>query len=205
MSNLLDTGGVPAKQTDAIEYFSGKFYDALAAVPPELLTKSEVELIEEIKPTRVDWFLRHRFWELVDEAREAGAEKIPVGRMFKGICSEHNFYINWMPNPKKLEWTLFPIKDEKEYAQEAYHYAMLKIRKFVLESNITADNAGDFVKLAKFLSDRGFGPVTQKVEAKMLSAKVDLNKPQLSADEIKRKIAELETTKEAPVIDVTPE
>ncbi len=168
----------------------------------DLLLKTEVELLDLVKPTTVDWQLRHRFWDLIKQAQELGDEKVYTTHLFDGICTERNFYNYVIVNPGRLAWMMRPIGNEKAMAQEAYHYAMLKIKAYIMKTPVTDENLGEFTRAAKFMADRGHGAVAQKIEQKTLSARVDLNRPQITnADELKKKIEELETTTHT-VIDV---
>jgi len=186
-------------------YFNGKLRECIDAIPEEILALSETELLKIYKPTRVDWFLRHRFWDLARMAREKGDIEFETKELYQGICSRPSFHTTFLVNPKRLAFLLFPIESETQYAQEVYHYAMLKIRSFILENEISQDNAKEFLNMAKFLAERGYGPMTQRVEAKVLNAKIDLNKQALSPSELEERIRELEAGSGENVIDVSPE
>jgi|GEM_PF-5797337 len=186
----------------------GALLRAVESASQEFLHFTEYDLQEAIKPTDIDWALRHRLWSLIAKYPSGEIDKIEGPMVYNQICCAAHFYNRFLKDPRKVAWFLHPIEDEKKYNAASFHFLAVKLQNYILTQPITADNLGEFVRLAKFLSDRAFGPVIHKLETKNLNvnAEVKSEKPQ-DREGLLAKIKELEASleKQTKEIDVTPE
>lgn len=175
-------------------------------MPPYITDLDEASLQEKIHPTAVDWSLRKKLHILIEEAKHSG-DKITVTRLWSGTCSSGYFYTKWIQDQYRMAWIQIPIREERDLSADIYRSLSIKVQKFLLKTDVTVENLGEFMRAAKFFAERAHGAATQKFESKNLNATVDLNKPSpVTKEELENKIKELESKMdEKPVIDVTPE
>lgn len=185
----------------------GKFKEAYDSIPVDIQALDEVELEKMINPTQIDWFLRHRLWELIEDAVASGESKVNSRDVYDGICTNGNFYNRIVTDHHKMAWMMKPIVNEKKIAKESFYILMKKTRDFIVKTNVYDKNLGEILKLLKFLSERAFGPVVHRIETKNLhvSAKQKENEPE-TREELEEKIKALEETyNKRASIDITPE
>lgn len=169
---------------------SPKVQTAILNIPDELLMMNEEELEHKFKPSNLDFMIRRRLWEKFREAGALGLSNIPNIEIYRGICTDQNFYDRVLKNPEKLAWLIHPVQDPDEMLKEAYEFSLKKVRE-ILRMPVDAKSAPAILKAAEFLTNRVKGPVVQRLETRNLNVSVDSEKP-MTNDEISEKLLELQ-------------
>lgn len=164
---------------------------AILGIPEDILMMNEEELEKKFKPTNVDYMLRRRLWEKFREAEKLGLPNIPNVEIYRGICTDQNFYCYTLKNQTKLAWLIHPVQDPDEMLKEAYEFGLKKVRE-ILNMALTDKSAPSILKAAEFLTNRVKGPVVQKLETKNLHVSMDAQEKPLTNEEISNKLLELQ-------------
>lgn len=194
MSNLPALEESPQQQVSirqqVFSLLSPKVQTAILNISNELLMMNEEELEQRFRPSNLDFMLRRRLWEKFREAGALSLPNIPNIEIYRGICTDQNFYDRVLKNPEKLAWLIHPVQDPDEMLKEAYEFSLKKVRE-ILRMPVDSKSAPAILKAAEFLTNRVKGPVVQRIDSRNVNVTVDSDRP-LSNDEIKNKLLELQ-------------
>lgn len=148
---------------DPTDLFSGNLSIALKECPQEYLTISESDFVEQHRPTSIDWLLRKRFWECVNQARSSGISEITQSSIYDGIISKQNFIGSVITNPMRVAWMMRPLTDHLQVCGEIVDIGLQKIREYLQVTKVTEKNASQMLRLVEFCMNRHYGPLIQKL------------------------------------------
>ena len=168
-------------------------------IPDRIAEMSEEELIEKANPTRIDWQLRMRFWQLMYRVQnhESDYSKIYNTHIYDAICSQNVFYKK-ISTPHKFAFIVRPVEKFTDELDTMLMVTRAKLWELITrlkvynkeKDRIDKGNAEMLLKIHDRLVDRKMGAVRQKIEMK----KIQLNmSTQLPSDrDIDSSIEELE-------------
>lgn len=157
----------------------------------------ELEYEKEIAQwhiTQTDKRLRMSFWLEYDRA-QANQVRMEMKRIWSGACSEDCFY-RLIKNPVKLGYYLIPPKSYTLACQELLDRAGTILGQYLMEvlskGKWSAKEIEVVSKIYALMDARVHGAVVQRVEQKNLNLNVETNKPEMSLDEVKKRLIEIE-------------
>lgn len=155
-------------------YFIGKLKDSIESLTPSLRMKSEVDLIQELEPTPLDYALRRSFWKAVETAKALSKNRIAVARIYEGCCSRGYFEESFVVNPLKVAWMIRPIIAHEAYYEAINKVALDKILNYVKTNDVTEKTLALIVKVAEMSANRAYGAVAQKMQIQSKNLNVEM-------------------------------
>lgn len=153
------------------DFFDGKFGDAIRNIGDDLWLMDESELEKNFSVSEIDFILRKRITEVLDEARKSPETKrIPHTKLYNGICTLQNFYGRVIKNPHRLVWLLKPLRDDDII--KAGYYASVKRAMEIIAMPLDSKSASSILKALEFFANRHLGPVIQRIEQKSMNMNV---------------------------------
>lgn len=186
---------VPARFKDAIINLAENY--------EELLTESEVELKETVKPDVLDDRLRVAFWHEYVSAQDSG-RRLKLGNVYSELCSDKHFYTKILPNHSKIAWIICRPANYMMSLEASLNNGkntldkIMRMNIFNEEGELHIQKAKIFLQAYELLDNRVRGSVIQRIEQKTQT--VHLRDPGVPSDK-----DELEKLRaEQGTIDVTP-
>lgn len=184
---------------------------AIQSVPEQYLgldsTVYEAEIADH-KLTQTDRRLRMAFWLEYERARRKGVT-MSASRIWEPSCTDEHFY-KAIKNPMKMGYYLIPPVSYSLACKDLLDRSIGVLGKILDEvarcKKIDSRMADIALKIFNQLDARVNGAVVQRVEQKNLNLNVDTNKMELTLEDVKKKLAELEHKGPEPkVIEVKAE
>lgn len=191
---------------EIIQFLEGRILEAVMEIPQEYFSMTDTELEKHFNRSDKDFIIRRNFQRQAKIAKKTTG-KISQQEIYGEVCSRQNFFYH-LKNPHRLAWYLRPIEDFSDLIEEAFYFGLKRVREEILTMPITEKSASAYLKALEFFANRHLGPMVQRIEQKNLNLNASVERPEieLSPDDIKTKIKELESALDKrPVIDVTPE
>jgi len=199
----LNTGEMRQQALDVWGNFLGK---ATSSVSEEIMTMTDIELCDHFNPTTTDFMLRKRFWEMTESAHVTGENEMQPTALCKGICSTTYFYNRWLKNTYRVAWLLIPIRKHQDMIDEAFIFALNKVRNEILTMPVTEKSAPVILKALEYFTNRSLGPMLQKIEQRSMNVNVDGNqaiRDALTPEDLQNRLDELKSKMiSAPMKDV---
>ena len=203
--------------------FPEKMGESAQAVPEELLSLSEEDLVKKVygdwdNIPPIDVELRRNFWVKYPLAI-ASEEKMSANSLHKGICSRDGFY-RVINDPMRTAFILTEPANEKVKAQHLLFLGWRKMKK-IMESKPGTDNKTGLsdtklmdlqFKIFCYLDQRENGSIVQRQEINQKTLQVNMNAEQakelhthLTPQQIDEKLAALEERASLPAANSQPE
>lgn len=164
MSDQIET--VSKAENEYVDFFEGALADAIRNIKPETWLMTEPELQEKFVQKDIDFLLRKRFTDLLDEVHK-NPRKIQHVEIYRGICTLQNFYATTIKNEYRLVWLLRPLIAEEKI--KAGFYAAIEKAMEILRLPVDSKSAPSIVKVLEYFSNRHLGPVIQRIEQKSMN------------------------------------
>ena len=161
---------------------------------------SEHEIVACIKPTRVEWKLRIRLWDLVHKALDQtnDYDKIYTVDIVEGICGTELFYRKLSSKQYFASFLFSPIEkftDEVDtmlsITRDKMWELINKLQPVKKDGTVDKTQAGMLIKIHQQLVDRKMGAVRQLVEMKKIQLNVNTDLPLDDIEVLDDKIREL--------------
>lgn len=209
-----DALGPQEFDADAVRFFEGKMKDALLGLSDELKHLPEQELHDRVNPSEVDWALRQKFHDAIDEARKLGKDRVHLTQIYVGICSKPTFFETYIPNPVKIAFMSRPVIEHTAYYNAIHRECMDKLLRIVKTLPSDSKYLPQILRVMETAGNRVYGPVIQRMQIQSKNVNVELTgkdaaaQAQLPASEdpaeIQKQIETLQSKLLVSAKDVTP-
>ena len=153
---------------------------ALKQTPKEILTLSEHELKERLKPSYEMSLLRFRFFEEYIQA-QTHSRKISLKNVLKGSATPQYFESLLEKSAEAVAWIVMPPKDYHLMISESMVLGFQRIRDilelplFDKKGEPNTKVADTILKAVGVLENRVFGPQTQKLDVRQVTHNLTQN------------------------------
>lgn len=192
------------------EFFQGRLGESIQALTPELRNLSEPDLMYKLNPTPVDYALRRKFWESVNQAKQLEKERIYVRLLYEGICTQKYYLENVITNPLRVAWITRPPVNHQDFYEAINRLALEKIIEYIKTNKISEKNFAQILKITEMSANRAYGAVAQKMQIQSKNLNVEVKShggdlpPPPDQSQLSQQIESLQARLLASSKDVTP-
>lgn len=204
-TRLPASGTIKAHRVTALQAMPTKFGVIFSEMAEEIRELNEVELEAHFTRTPLDYALRKRLWQLVEES-QGGTDTITVDAWALGLCEPSYIHAKVIYNHYRLSWLFTPLATFHDQYEEMFSILLSKTRKKIKEIDINDDNISAVIKLLENLANRVLGPVPKNFNIKTQNIPGPSESSHGPKD-VETKLKELEERRKttAEIIDVDPE
>jgi len=105
----------------------------------------------------------------------------------------------------RVAWLLIPAKRHQDMIDEAFIFALNKVRTEILTMPVTEKSAPVIIKALEYFTNRSLGPMLQRIEQKSMNVNVDGNqvmRDAMTPEELQHRLTELKTRVISAPIDI---
>lgn len=181
----------------ALTLVSDKIREVYDSLPENLKAMDELSLMEQFSPNPSDYWIRKRFWELVDHG-----EKIDTVLIIGDKLSRKSFYDSLLKNPYRVAWMFLPTLTYQESFEEMFKVLHHRLMHYVSTAVITAKNVNAITALYENLANRVVGPVAKNINMRAHVHSTSDQPTKKSPAELEHELKQLKSA--TPIIDVDP-
>lgn len=186
-----------AKKFWFIKHLTDNVRLAVETIPDHALSMDEYELEDKFTRKKEHFYLRKKFHKMLDELRGTD-DLLSVSELVRDTTSKAWFYNVLLPNPYALAWLIIPVSEPDRFLEEAYTFAIQRLRKDILTLPANEKTAPIIMKALEFLAIRHLGPVVQKIEQKSLNMNFNKDVTQSASgavdpEELMRRLTEVKS------------
>ena len=182
---------------NALTLVSEKVRSVYESLPENIKAMDELSLMELFSPNPSDYWIRKRFWELVDLG-----EKIDTVLIISDKLSKQGFYESLLKNPYRVAWMFLPTLTHQESFEEMFKILHHRLLHYVSTTVITAKNVNAINSLYENLANRVVGPVAKNINLRAHMHSTSDQPTKKSPLELENELKQLKNA--TPVIDVDP-
>lgn len=218
-----------SNENSLVALVSDKFRESISKIPPELLNRTQDDIIKlayddypDLQPPGSDIILRRALWDEYNRAIASGSQMV-MSNIYRDTMQVSQFYELLRLHPKRLAFLLTQPQSDKNNSRAILELSWKQMRKIMLaepeidkKTGLPDSSALDRkLKLFIYLDQRENGLPIQRIHQKTTSTNTNLNvgidanptvkglSPAASEDEVNRLLEEVKqrllSTPSAPV------